>query len=126
MCDPDPVFYLPSPAAAVRSLASVVGAVNPRALAGIVAGGALVAFVAAHAVIVGTALAVFLAAMGWIVWAMRAAVLRQARARAATMATVTVRRGQGVRAVTAGQRALPAPQAAITGQVLTPAERVAR
>lgn len=115
VCKPDPVFFIPGPG-------EVLSSIRLRYAAGGLAVAGLVSFVVVHAVIVVLAVVAFAAIMGWVIAAMCQSARRQARARAATLATVTVRQGQGVRAVTTGQRAIGAPRVVLPGQVLEAAE----
>jgi hypothetical protein len=122
MCEvPGLGIDIPSPLAVARGVAG-----HPRAVAGLAGGTAVVVFTLANVVLVGGAVAVFLGAMGVVIWRMRSPdFMPQA-------ATVTTRQGQGARAITAGQRALPAPAKALPATVVTgrvvpaPARKVVR
>jgi hypothetical protein len=104
---------------------TVAGSWKP--LAATVAAVAVCGFVAAYAVYLAVAAFVFVAVVvGFAVWTTR--YRRYETAPAASVVTVTTRQGQGVRAITAGQRAIGAPRVVLPGQVLeaVPGERVER
>jgi hypothetical protein len=114
MCEPVPGLSLLGIMSDVGSTVKT----SWKPLAATVAVVAVCSFVAAYAVYLGTLTLVFVGAVGsFAVWTRKFRKYEDAPEGA--VATVTTRQGQGARAITAGQRALPAPAKALPAAELT-------
>lgn len=117
MCEPQGLGVLGILADIPRTVA---GSWKPLAAVAAVAGA--VSFAAAYAALLAAAAIVFVAGVGgFALWTRKFR-----RYEVAPQALVTVTARQGVRAVTAGQRAIGAPKVTVGRVVAVPAEKVVR